>query len=410
MLHAVRLVVLPSLVACGAEVALAGGRAEEIEAARTANRATYEAEIAKLRETCAGQWVVIADGKVASQGDTPESVDAVAPKALHRYLFRVGDEGDGELVANFWYGPRFGGMPLATALGVDAFGGRLTEESPFPRRPVVVRTPGGVKETMDVFLGSVGPPLMLTLDDAERLSLSRHEVPGALTTEWIPFGFRRVTVHVSVPRGAGGAWIAACYPTGTRAQMVDLSRGRDFGWFEDRFGIWSMDPWAAKRRSLAGRWALIGVDRLLAEGATAEEALTNGAGKAPEAYMRYLAKLPLEGELVLEGESFSERTALRVGGKPIPVRRDPSRDDGVVLGTPEQAETLGLALAEAARCVFVVEGGVRRHARMGAVWLDPDVPGAAPSRVAWIAYALPEGQKVWHCEPPPEMPRLPGEK
>jgi hypothetical protein len=410
MLHTVRLVVVLSLVACGAAPALAGPAPAAVETARTANRLAYETEIAKLRETCAGQWVVIADGRVAATGDTPESVDAAAPKALHRYLFRVGDEGDGELVANFWYGPRFGGIPLATALGVDALGGTLTEESPFPRRPVVVRTPSGTAETMDVFLGTVGPPLMLTLDDAERLALGRYEVPGMLTTSWIPFGFRRVTVHVSVPRGAGGAWIAACVPTGTRAQMVELSRGRDIGWFEDQFGIWSMDPWAAKRRSLAGRWALIGVDRLLAEGATAEEALTNGAGKAPEAYMRYLAKLPLEGELALEGESFSEQTVLRVGGRAVPVRRDPSRDDGVFLGTLEQAEPLRLELAEAGRCVFVLEGGIRRHARMGAVWLDADTPGATPSKVAWIAYALPEGETVWHCTPPPELPVLPGAK
>ena len=69
-----------------------------------------------------------------------------------------------------------------------------------------------------------------------------------------------------------------------------------------------------------------------------------------------------------------------------------------------------LPLAEAARCVFVVRAGVQLPARMGAVWLDADVPGAQPERVAWIAYPLPEGEKVWHCEPPPEMPGLPGRK
>lgn len=46
---------------------------------------------------------------------------------------------------------------------------------------------------------------------------------------------------------------------------------------------------------------------------------------------------------------------------------------------------------------------------MGAVWLDAEAEGAPAERVAWVAYALPEGGKVWVCEPPPELPGMPEE-
>jgi hypothetical protein len=395
---------LAALPAAG-DFALGGeGGASAVDAERAANRKAFEASIAALRREHAGEWVAIAGGKVAATGQTPQEVAAAAPLAVHRFIFRVGDEGDGEFPANFWYGPRFGGLDLAEALGITTLGGG-GEETPFPRTRIDVATPSGEQESMDVLVGTVGPPLLLTLGDAEHLHLERFEVPGALKSSWIPFPFRRAVVRVSLP-GKEGAWIVAAVPTGTRKQLVDLSAGRDFGYFQD-VGVWAMDRWAAKRRSLEGRWALVGVDRLLGEGATAEEALLAGEGKAPEAYHRFLTRLPRTGEVAHEESAFTETAKVVLNGTEVKVRRDPQRPDGPFLAGEATAASLLLETAEDARCQVLLRAGKRLPARAGAAWLGGKPAAEARGRVTWVVTPLPAGEKVWWCEPPSRLPVLP---
>ena len=131
-------VLVLALPAAGGPALADEGGASAVEAERAADRAAYEAAIEGLEREHAGEWVAIAQGKVAATGKSVEDVAGAAPKALHRYLFKVGDDGDGELHANFFYGPRFGGIPLARALGIDTLGGERDEETPFPRTAVVV--------------------------------------------------------------------------------------------------------------------------------------------------------------------------------------------------------------------------------------------------------------------------------
>jgi hypothetical protein len=393
---------LAALSATGAPSLAGEDAAGAVELARERNRKAYEAAKPDLHAKHTGEWVVIADGKVAAYGKRPEDVQTTAPDAAHRYLFEVGKEGDGEFVANFWYGPRFGGGALAGALGITTFGAEDDDPATaFPRTKVVLSTPSGQREEMDVLVGTVGPPLLVTLDDAARLNLSRYEVPGTLTASWLPFGFRRATVRVSQPKHEGGAWLSAAVPMGTRAQLVELTRGRDSGYFEDRFGVWAMDPWAAKRRSLTGKWALVGVDRLLAEGATAEEALLAGEGKAPEAYMRYLTQMPIPGEMLLAEDLFTEKVKQVLNGLAVEVRRAVKED--VLLTDAATAARLRLELAEAMRCVFLLRNGEKIPARMGAAWTPPQGPGKT-ARLMWLVYALPAGETVWHCKPLPELP------
>jgi len=376
-----------------------------VDAERAANRKAFEASIAALRSEHAEQWVAIAGGKVAATGRTPEEVAAAAPLALHRFIFRVGDEGDGEFPANFWYGPRFGGFGLAEALGITRIG-ETTEETPFPRARIDVVTLSGEHESMDVLVNTVGPPLLLTLDDAEQLRLARFEVPGALKSSWIPFPFRRAVVRVSLP-GKEGTWIVAAVPTGTRKQLAELSAGRDFGYFEEQGGIWAMDRWAAKRRSLEGRWALVGVDRLLGEGATAEEAFLAGEGKAPEAYHRFLTRLPRTGEVVHEESAFTETAKVVLNGTEVEVRRDPQRLDGPFLADEATAASLRLETAEDAHCQVLLRAGTRIPARAGAAWLGRKPATGARGRLTWVVTPLPAGENVWWCEPPPPLPALP---
>ena len=263
---------------------------------------------------------------------------------------------------------------------------------------------------MDVLIGTVGPPLLLTIDDGERLGLARCEVPGflRLPNNWVPFPFRRATVRVSLPdTQGGGAWIPAAVPTGSRKQMADLSRGRDFDWFQPFGGIWDMDPWASRKKSLQGRWVLFGVDRPLGDGDTAEQALLAGEGKAPEAYHRFLTRLPRGGEAVYDDAAFSEKATVALNGEEVEVRRDPKRADDIYLADEATAARLRLELADEARCTFVMRGGTRLHAHAGAAWKGAKPAPGATGKLAWVVYPLPAGDTVWYCEPPAPPSILP---
>jgi hypothetical protein len=145
----------------------------------------------------------------------------------------------------------------------------------------------------------------------------------------------------------------------------------------------------------------VGVDRLLAEGATAEEALLAGEGKAPEAYMRYLTQMPVPGEMLLSEDLFTEKVKQVLNGLAVDVRRAVKED--VLLTDAATASRLRLELAEAMRCVFLLRNGEKIPARMGAAWTPPQGPAKA-ARVVWLVYAVPAGETVWHCKPLPSFP------
>ena len=194
--------------------------------------------------------------------------------------------------------------------------------------------------------------------------------------------------------------ISAAVPTGTRRQMADLSRGRDFDWFQEFGGVWNMDPWASRKKALAGKWVLFGVDRPLGDGDTAEQALLAGEGKAPEAYHRFLVRLPRGEEAVYEDAAFSEKARVVLNGEEVEVRRDRKRADDLYLADEATAERLRLERADEARCTFVVRGGVRLHAHAGAAWIGKKPAVGETGKLAWVVHPLPAGDKVWYCEPP----------
>lgn len=399
-----------------------GEPATTVDQERAADRRAYETHVAALRQEHAGAWVVIAGGKVVTTGARVEDVQDAAPEALHRFVFRVGDEGDGEVFVSAWYGPRFAGPGLARAFGFDYALGRgwtrgdevlpIRGARPFPRTPLVVGAPGRSGEALDVFIGTVGPPLVLTPGDFDRLGLARYEVPGTITVGGIPC--RRATIHVEVPGIEGSATLTVVVPTVSHDRLVDLGRGRDFDFFqgiEMGFGIWAMMPEAR----IEG-WVLFGVDRVLGQGETAVEALAKGEGKAPEAYHRFLCRMPRGGKVEYDAAAFTEEETRILNGERVEVRRSKRYGDDILLGSRADADRLGLHLAEDARCFFVMQDGKRLHARCGAAWAGNRRLGESPPtdaetlQLVWVVYPLPEGETVWFCEPLPPMPALPEPK
>ena len=415
---------LGACLAVEAPCATAKGAATELEQLRAANAEAYAREQAALVRDHKGEWALIAGGKLVGTGKTLDDVSERAPEAKHRFLFKVGGEGDEETQITTWYGPRFSGTALPMALGFEfrlGPGWRRGEETlprstaePFPRTPVEVRAPGAKGETLDVFIGTVGPALVLTPDDFDRLGLARSEVPGTLTVKTMMGGFqvpcRRATVRVAIAGGDAQAILVAAVPTVPRAQLVDFGRWRDFDFFqgvEKGFGVWPMMPEA----HLTG-WVLFGCDRVLGHGDTAADALALGNAEAPEAYHRALTKMPRGGEVVYDAAAFTEVATPTLDGERVTVRRSKTHGDDVYLSDEKTADRLRLELAEDMRCVFVLEGGKRMPARAGAAWRGgrrvgvPASPDPVP--LSWVVYPLPAGKSVGWCEPAPPLPPLPG--
>ena len=421
MLRPIRAKVLVLVAVAAIRTAFAGpAAAPTVEQERDRDGKAYAAAIGGLKRDHSNEWVVIADGKVAATGPRVADVLGTGAKALHRYVFQVGEDGDASEMITMWYGPRFCGAGLPMALGFEfALGGgwrrpadgatfeQMKDETPFPRNGVQVGPPGGRSELLDVLIGTVGPPLMLTPDDFERLGLARFEVPGTLTVFGMPC--RRAVVRVALPGFDAEATIVACAPSVPRKQLVESSRWRDIGWFEDRFGVWAMDPWASNRKALEGRWALIGVDRLLGDGDSPEAALLAGEGKASEAYHRFLTRMPRAEERVYDESKFSKPSKVTLNGLELSLRRATIDGAEEFLADEATAQRLHLELAEEARCAFVLRDGKRIDAHVGAAWLGkrPTAAEHGGAKIAWVVYALPSGEKVGYCEPPPALPDLP---
>ncbi|MBL9086522.1 MAG: hypothetical protein JNM10_05225, partial [Planctomycetia bacterium] len=222
-----------------------------IAAARARNLEAYAREKARLHRDLVGKWVVIAERDPATVegayksvvvGETLDAVAAIGAVSPHRFVFRVGEDGDEDVFVSSWYAPRFAGHGIATALGMQVvmhgavdvskdgrsatFGG----PTPFPRVAFHLAALDGTASprngdaTPEVFLGSVGPDLMLTPQDATELRLARWEVPGTVTVGGVPC--RRARVTASVPAVGASGSVVACVPDVPMEDLVARSRAR----------------------------------------------------------------------------------------------------------------------------------------------------------------------------------------
>jgi len=365
---------------------------ESVDAARARNKKAYARVSPDLHRDPASPWVVIAGGKVAARGATLEDVLKNAPEAPHRFVFQVGSEGDSKEFITTWYGPRFGGGKLFGLLEEMGFtwtchvttGFRFSRNGkpvppvsplPFPRIQLEIAPPGGKPLALTVFPNTVGPPLVLTPEDYLRLGLARFEVPGTLTIETAFGGVvpcRRVLVRISVPGFDVHGYRIASVPICPRKVLVDLSRKRsaiEF-WPGDMSGEKLPGRWK-------GKWVLYGVDQVMGEGTTPEQALRDGKGKVDFAYHRFLVRLPLGEPLVLNRSDFGQEKCVKLNGLEVAVRA--GQEHGPFLVSRESAEPLHLELAEEGREVRF-KGEKTGHLQAGYAWLGD----LAPSRLALV--------------------------
>src|SRR5262245_25199102 len=269
---------------------------------RVANRKEYDREIGRLRGSATGMWVMISaeppPGLVGAFkpvviGHSAEEVGRFAPHAKHRYVFRVGDEGDLEPFASEWYAPRFAGSGFAQALGVRTMGvdnsivvikgdARVERKdaTPFPRVPVSITTPDGSATTPpdaqpEMWLGSVGPTLMLTPEDDARLGLARWEVPGVENVMDVPC--RRVLVRAAIPGIPGDTTVVGAVPDVSREVLVGLSRARNSFWSWAESLRPSLD--LPREGDARGQWIVFGNDRVLGRGPRTETEIAEDEGR-----------------------------------------------------------------------------------------------------------------------------------
>lgn len=331
---------VPALVAVAVAVVLLGREGDRasrpdatapardlaaIEAARARNRAAYDRERERLHRDHAGQWIALAvpEGMVAggplellAVGPTLEAVRGFRAEAKHRYVFRVGDEGDLDVFVSTWYGARFAGSGgIARGLGVElvlhdaidvAKGdqrARFAGETPFPSVAFHLEAPDGRASprngdaTPEVFVGSLGPDLMLTPQDDAELGLERFEVPGTATVGGVPC--RRVLVTASIPRVGARGTLVACVPDVPAERLAGMARARH--------GFWE---WAGSLRATLGldrgflllpggdeppstSWLVFGNNRVLARGRNAPEALAAADTYRDVVYHRYVTPWPM---------------------------------------------------------------------------------------------------------------------
>lgn len=310
LVSTVLLVVLAARTAAAGPVDPYAEEAPQVAAARAKDRAFYESaagEDARAKDD--GRWMVIADGKVAATGDALDRVAGAAPAALHRFVFRVGEDGDAQEFITTWYAARFAGPPFLSALGLSYSGGgrggvtlskdgrSVTSEvkGVFPRARLALSAPGAGGPVdaapVEVFVGTVGPELMLTPYDALRLDLARWEVPGTLNFWNGRLPCRRARVHVSVPGIPAEGTLTAAIPALDRERLIALQRGRDQFWQWGTGGPISKMPLEGVPD---GDWIVFGNDRVLGHGPTPEEAV-QAADTNPEfTYHRFCLRVPVD--------------------------------------------------------------------------------------------------------------------
>jgi hypothetical protein len=255
-----------------------------------------------------GTWMVIADGKLVVAADALEKVADAAPAALHRFVFRVGEEGDVEGDATTWYADRFAGPPFLRALGLGFSMGdgiTLTKDGRsvtsevkgvFPRLRLAISAPGPqaaapAPDPVEVLVGTVGPELMLTPYDALRLHLARWEVPGTQSFFGGKLPCRRALVRVSVPGLPGDAVLTAAVPAVDRETLIAMQAGRDRFWQWGGGGPISKMP---LEDVPDGDWIVFGNDRVLGHGPTPEAAVQAADANPEFTYHRFCLRVPVD--------------------------------------------------------------------------------------------------------------------
>jgi len=342
----------------------------EIARQRAANRAVYETEFPRMNVS-KGKWVAIAaepppnlEGafKAIVLGETLDDVAKFAPHAKHRYVFRVGGEGDVETFASTWYAPRFAGHGLVNALGISSIQGgdgitlrkggiTVTEKgpTPFPRVRVAIDTPdrepvaaaAGDASATELWLGSVGPTLMLTPEDGARLSLARWEVPGVETVMGVPC--RRVLVRVALVGLPGDATVVGAVPDVPYERLVALSRSRHsfWQWPDSLRGMLDL-PGEGDAR---GQWLVFGNDRVLGRGPTPETAVTDADDRMKDVvYQRWVVRWPMLQATTVARPQFEEPVVLAFGGAPWMDARRCAEPEAYAIAPVDDATWVSLGL------------------------------------------------------------------
>ena len=381
-------------------------RDDVVAAARAVNERAYASMKADLHAKYKGKWVVISGGALTQVAARFEDVGVVDALTVHRFVFQVGTEGDTETFVSQWYAPRFGGPPLAKALDVDwqsgAGGFVLWREGgprvkaftpgPFPRVKLRIGASAGEMKPLELFPGSVGPALVLTKHDYDRMGLARYEVPGTHKVGWIDC--TRVLVRVSLAEGDRVVPVVAAVSREPEEKMRTLARERH------RFWTWGGNLAQMATAGHDGKWLLFANDRVLGVGDTLEAALRAGETATDFAYQRFLVKLP-RGPMTDGALERPETTTLLAADGRLTVDQA-TRVRATIAGvertvtvvTSAQAEALDAHLAELPDLLsYEHPDGGRRSLRLGVV--------SAPDGLAVV------GVPVAPPPAPPQVPTLP---
>jgi hypothetical protein len=268
-----------------------------------------------------------------------------------------------------------------------------------------------------VFVGTVGPALMLTADDAVRLHLEKWEVPGTASFFSGAIPCRRVLVDAHVPALEAKATLVACYPTVARDVLVKWQRGRDMFW---QWGGGLLQMTLA--RVPPDDWVVFGNDRVLGHGKTPEEAVAAADEETEFAYHRFCFRLrDLPPAMITVGGSLpdpitfdlrkSTTTSVTLNGHRVAARVF-ARDPPVYVVPSEDAPALRLELAESPFRFRLVEEDYpkppARYARAGRAWTDLPVtsdakPAGTRRALVLVLYERPKEPSDDPIEWPPGL-------
>lgn len=188
---------------------------DPVAAERAANRALLEKEPARLANVPRGHFVVVVGGESFTHGPELEpllkAADEKFPNALHRFVFRKGDEGPRKLAARpklrsgqAQAGERFF---AATRIGLVHTGRNWRVVGPDPDTVAPCRTglPPSVRANVagDRWSVELFPTLpMPLLLNRRRVELARFEIPGyayVMGSSGLDWGYRRYFAAVELP-------------------------------------------------------------------------------------------------------------------------------------------------------------------------------------------------------------------
>jgi hypothetical protein len=186
---------------------------DPVFAERAANQKVFDEEYLAVKEAafeaCAGRWIAIAGGSLWPRGVKGElapaqDLDALlralaegAPGAKHRFVFRIGEEGDARYHFTLCDRPEFVGHLLLTQIGnvwISANDGvlRMPHDGPITKEAVPLGRGGAsdlvaeigaldavkLVETDFVAANIYGGTAVVSAAKASALGLERWEIPG----------------------------------------------------------------------------------------------------------------------------------------------------------------------------------------------------------------------------------------